>query len=463
MYAASPASDEPLMPNQTFLRCGSLSRLATISAIVAIAVASNSAAASELRFTPMVRAVAAARPSVVNIHGRKTVRSATDHFGQDEMRQVNGMGTGVVIDERGYVITNYHVIEGVSRLQVTLHNQKTVTATLVAHDPKTDLAVIKIPAEDRLPVLRIGTSSDLMPAEPVVAVGNAYGYTHTVTQGVISELHRSVQVSEEQGYEDLIQTDASINPGNSGGPLLNIDGEMIGLNVAVRVGAQGIGFAIPIDEVMEVAARLLSAERIDGLSHGISGQTNIVDAKPEFVVRSVESASPAQSAGIEAGDVIAEVDGQPVDRDLDFQRRLLGHASGDQVSVKVRRGDETLLLALKLSSAATNSVASADRAWQVLGLRLDIISSSNFERLNSKYRGGMKVTAVRSGGPAERTGIRQGDVLVGILGWETISHDNLKYILNSREFKQNSHVKFYVLRSGETLYGNIHVSHSTDG
>ena len=202
--------------------------------------------ASDARRTADVRAVENARNSIVNIHGQKTIGASEDGAGHVEgPRRVNGMGTGVVIDERGYIITNYHVVEGVRKIEVTLADEQTFTATLVSHDPDTDLAIIKINVGKKLPVITIGTSSDLMTGEPVIAVGNAYGYENTVTRGSVSALHRSVQVSEAQSYEDLIQTDASINPGNSGGPLLNIDGEMIGINVAVRAGAQGIGFAIP--------------------------------------------------------------------------------------------------------------------------------------------------------------------------------------------------------------------------
>ena len=197
---------------------------------------------------------------MVNIRGEKTVGpGGATATGGENAHRVNGMGTGVVIDPRGYILTNYHVVEGVREIQVTLSDESRFVATLVARDLETDLAVIKIAAPDKLPVITAGTSSDLMAGESVIAVGNAYGYENTVTRGIISALHRAVQVSDAQYYDDLIQTDASINPGNSGGPLLNIDGEMIGINVAVRAGAQGIGFAIPVDKVMNVAATLLGS------------------------------------------------------------------------------------------------------------------------------------------------------------------------------------------------------------
>ncbi len=226
--------------------------------------------ASELRKTPIVQAVAGARDSVVNIHGQKLLTAADDpQIPGDNPRKVNGMGTGIVIDERGYIITNFHVVDGVKKIEVTLSDESTTTAQLVSTDPVNDLAIVKIDVSRKLPVITIGTSNDLMVGETVIALGNAYGYEHTATDGIVSAIHRSVQVSDTQSYEDLIQTDASINPGNSGGPLLNIDGEMIGINVAVRAGAQGIGFAIPVDKAMAVAAKLISAERVERKYHGV--------------------------------------------------------------------------------------------------------------------------------------------------------------------------------------------------
>ncbi len=266
----------------------------TILASVSIA---SSAQASSLRRTAIVEAVSKARLSVVNIHGRKTVPVEYEsRTTSDGGSQVNGMGTGIVIDERGYIITNYHVVEGVSRIRVTMADESTAVAELIANDPKTDLAIIKIAADTPLTVIPVGTSEDLMPGETVIAVGNAYGYEHTVTQGIISALHRTVQVSDYQKYKDLIQTDASINPGNSGGPLLNIDGEMIGINVAVRVGAQGIGFAIPINEAMEVAAELIASERQAQVAHGATIKTEYDLHDSDTVIQSVRNGSPADKA-----------------------------------------------------------------------------------------------------------------------------------------------------------------------
>ncbi len=414
--------------------------------------------ASHLRRTPIVEAVEKASPSVVNIHGRKTVPATDVQFGADAGRQVNGMGTGVVIDERGYIITNYHVVEGVRQIQVTLADGATVVARLVEHDPKTDLAVIRIDSDAPLPIIRIGSSHDLMVGEPVVAVGNAYGYPHTVSRGIISSLHRSVQVSEEQKYNDLIQTDAAINPGNSGGPLLNIDGEMIGINVAVRVGAQGIGFAIPVDEAMQVAAQLMSVERRERIWHGLQGETVREGETFRYIARTIKTASPAETAGLQVGDEVLAIADFPIARALDVERALMGRQSGDAVIVEVKRGDAEVSLTLTVGSLPQQTLTSDEQVWQSFGLRLETMPTDSFQKLNTRYRGGLRVTAVRPNSPAAAEGIRRGDVLVGMHVWETISLDNVRYILNRPDFAQIRPLKFYIVRGDETLYGHLQVS-----
>ncbi|MEI7781762.1 MAG: trypsin-like peptidase domain-containing protein, partial [Planctomycetota bacterium] len=177
-----------------------------ILAALLSASAPHATRAAESRRTAIVRAIESTRDSVVNIHGQKFVVDEDDAAGR-EQRRVNGMGTGVVVDARGYIVTNYHVVEGVRRIEVTMASGKTVSATLVSYDPRTDLAVIKVVSEAPLPVITIGTSSDLMIGETVLALGNAFGYEHTVTRGIVSALHRDVEVTRTQQYVDLIQTD----------------------------------------------------------------------------------------------------------------------------------------------------------------------------------------------------------------------------------------------------------------
>ena len=212
-------------------------RLAMLACAGILYVLPGLAAASDQRWTPIVKAAQKAKLSVVSIRGEKTVLPGPQTSVTEAPRRVNGMGTGVVIDPRGYILTNYHVIDGVHEIQVTTAENKKYLAGIVSRDSETDLAVIKISPTEKMSVITVGTSSDLMQGEPVVAVGNAFGYDFTVTDGIVSALHRAVQINDAQYYDDLIQTSAPINPGNSGGPLLNIDGEMIGVNVAVRAGA----------------------------------------------------------------------------------------------------------------------------------------------------------------------------------------------------------------------------------
>jgi serine protease Do len=410
-------------------------------------------AGSELRRTPLVRAVAATLPSVVNIRGRKTVPSPMGEDYPEGSRRVNGMGTGVFIDHRGYILTNYHVVDGVSRIQVTMHDGNSRIATLVAGNPDTDLAVIKVSGDEPYPVVHVGTSDDLMLGEPVLAIGNAFGYPYTITRGVISALHRTVEVSDTQKYEDLIQTDASINPGNSGGPLINADGEMIGLNAAVRIGAQGIGFAIPIDNALAMAADLLNVESVDDHWHGITARRVAGPAGPQLLVESIIKDSPAYQAGIRVGDVIDKVEDREIARAIDFERALIGRSTNEGIPITVSRQGETQNVNLVMTRRAAGPATDvAQQAWTLLGLRLQPIPASQFRNRSSRYRGGLQVTDVRENSPAQRQGIRAGDVLVGMHIWETISLENVAYVLRHADSEQ---VKFYILRGSDTLYGHL--------
>jgi serine protease Do len=419
-----------------------------VTTFTALLAFSSFACAEDLRRTAIVRAIETSRDSVVNIHGEKFVSDSSD---DTEDRRVNGMGTGVVIDARGYAVTNFHVVDGVREIEVTLASGRTVAARLISHDRRTDLAVIKIDTIDPLPVIQLGTSDDLLTGETVLALGNAFGYEHTVTRGIISALHRNVDVSPTQRYEDLIQTDASINPGNSGGPLLNINGEMIGINVAVRAGAQGIGFAIPVDSVLRIVTGLLSVERIDHTWHGIVCRTCGTVA----VIESVHRQSPAETIGMRAGDIILRVGDRNVTSQLDIERALLGHKAGEVVAVTVTRegGEENLSLAL--AKAKQQKVSASERSWEQLGLRLAPAVSSTVQQLQPRYHGGLLVQEVRFGSPASDKGIRPGDILVGLHIWETVKPDNVSYILDQIKSDQLETVKFYILRGRDTLFGHL--------
>ena len=426
--------------------------------------------AESLRRSAVVQAVEKAKPSVVNITGQKLV-PRDDQFSHEKKR-VNGMGTGVVVHSRGYILTNYHVVEGVRRIRVTLANGHPYIARLVAHDPVTDLAIIKIPVNYRMPVLQYGSSRDIMTGETVIAVGNAYGYEHTVTTGIVSAQHRNVQVNDTQSYQDLIQTDASINPGNSGGPLLNIDGQMIGINVAVRQGAQGIGFAIPVDQGMQVAARLMSLERISNLWHGVVHEDTAHGADTQVVVRNIVPGSPAERAGLRKGDVIRQVAGKQVGRGLDLECALIGSHAGQSVEFAVNRGSEPIEVNVGLTSKAQAGksvsqrstskkrtladVAVKDQTWEVLGLKVESTAKTSIG--TKEFRGGLTVLAVKPNGLAAANGIQRGDILVGVHVWETINPENLDYILSDADLTKEENVPFYVVRQGDTLRGQFDVS-----
>lgn len=454
------------MPNpRLFRQLGGLLLLAALTNLAVIPAGLEAREISSRRTTPLVEAVRQASPSVVNIQGQKTVADQAAGRNRDATRQVNGMGTGVVIDHRGYILTNHHVVDGVRQINVTFDDRRKYIAKVVAFDPRTDLAVIKVRTSHLLPTIKVGTSSDLLPAESVVALGNAFGYEHTVTVGIISALHRDVQVSETQAYDDLIQTDASINPGNSGGPLLNIDGEMIGVNVAVRAGAQGIGFAIPVDSAMQVAARLMSVEEIEQKWHGLvlrsDSETN------ELIVERVASNSPAAECGLEPGDIIASVGDIQAHRRLDLERGLIGLGGRPAEIVVDRRGEQ---LAMQLTpdrlpsggrSPAEAIASKGDDAWQMLGLALAKEPSSTFARSNSKYQGGLRITEVRPDSPAERKGIVKGDILVGMHRWQTASLEDVEYIITRSNLPKLGEVRFYVVRDQETLWTDINVASAT--
>ncbi len=447
-----------------------------LALLLVLSAASSYAAddAENPRETPVVRAVRIAKSSVVNIHSEKTASDEDSLFGSAKGRKINGMGTGIVVDERGYIVTNHHVVDGVDSLRVTLVDGSTFMARVVSTDRTHDLAVIKVEPSEPLDVMPLGTSSDLMLGETVIAVGNAFGYEHTVTRGIVSALGRDVEVNETQRYENLIQTDASINPGNSGGPLVSLEGRVVGINVAIRAGAQRIGFAIPIDDARRVIARLISSERISHTFHGI--RTRELKSADGFslVAETPDSRSPAGAAGIASGDVIRRVGGVEIDDRVDLERALIGRKVGEEVEFEVDRNGESQVVTVVLSRAdvqlardngrnedspvarANNDVPSeADRVWEKLGLRLNPSPVRDRAAVGPRYRGGLRVLEVRSGSPAARNGIRRGDLLVGLHVWEMINRDNVDYVLDHPKLKTFNPLKFYIIRNRETLYGHL--------
>jgi serine protease Do len=314
------------------------------------------------------------------------------------------------------------------------------------------LALIKIPAVKELPTIQFGTSSDLMRGETVVAIGNPFGYQNTVTQGIISALHRDIPVNGTQEYKDLIQTNADINPGNSGGPLLNLDGDVIGINVAVRVGAQGIGFAIPIDSALEVMANLVASVRREPVDHGLELTRSFESGQGKLMLRS-DKPQESNSQALHACDIVEKVNGMPVQTRLDVELALLESRPGELAEISIARGESRINQSLQLKSIGSNvpEAAVAKLAWEQIGIRVVPVAVSEVASINEDYRGGLKITEVRPGSPAARNRLMVGDIIVGIMEWQTVNMENLQWILASPNFKQGSASKYYVIRKRQQL------------
>ncbi|MGV2336432.1 MAG UNVERIFIED_CONTAM: trypsin-like peptidase domain-containing protein [Planctomycetaceae bacterium] len=411
------------------------------------------------------------------------------------------MGTGIVVDERGYIVTNYHVIQDVDLITVTLDDRSSFDASVVSYDRRQDLAIIRIETPQPLIVMPLGTSSDLMLAESVYAVGNAFGYEHSITSGIISALHRDVEVDETQSYQNLIQTDASINPGNSGGPLLNLNGEVIGINVAIRSGAQRIGFAIPIDDARRTIAAAAERRAIERTYSRVDDDRCEVCGRAEACCGRCCSGSQASAAGIEPGDVICSVRGVPVSDGTDLERSLLDLEPGRSVEIRILRDGSSLLKQYTRGAVAANAElrsgskapaeaqtamrpasggsgdgssdsgmkaqlpslqrqgvdSGEDRSWLLLGIRLEALSDGDLKMVTGRswpggrgpvhYNGGMRVAEVRIGSPAAAL-LKKNDILLGLDGYESTSAENLAAILAADRLPSGRRLKCQYLRPG---------------
>lgn len=405
------------------------------------------------RKTAVVAAVERVKNAVVNIHSERSVAGgASDAFAMTAApKAMNGMGTGIIIDPRGYIVTNQHVVDDVTSLRIRLCDGTTQNATVIARHPELDLAIIKIETSVPLPVMPVGTAQDLMVGETVIALGNAYGYEHTVSVGVVSAIKRDVSLNKDMSYKSLIQTDACINPGNSGGPLVNINGELVGVNVAIRAGAQGIGFAIPVDHMVRSVSDMLKARRrstaYDGLFCKDVLQTSQDGLVRKVVVDRVEAGSPAELGGLQAGDVLAKVGDVKIDSGIDVERGLMDRKAGQTVPVVVRRQEKEKTL----------QVVVADLVWQKLGVQFVPVASDTLANVNKQLHGGLEVTAIHDKGLAAKAGLRKGDILVGLHTWETVSVDNVTFVLNRHDIASFHPVPFFILREGQIRRGQLAV------
>lgn len=336
--------------------------------------------------------------------------------------EVRTSGSGVIVDPQGYILTNNHVIERAAEIQVRLSDQRKFSATVVGRDAKTDLAVLKITAQEPLPVAPLGDSDRTRIGQWAIAIGNPFGLDRTVTVGIISATGRArVGVTT---YENFIQTDASINPGNSGGPLLNLDGEVIGINTAIVATGTGIGFSIPANMAREVMKQLITRGKVvrgwlgiviqdltDELAAGFG-----VGPRSGVLVADIMKGSPAETAGLRPGDIVVEFAGEPVHEVPDLQRKVAAIPPGQSAALGVIRERQRVKLEVKIGEMPGEEtvVATAPRTEEGWGLTVVPITPELAERYQLTVKQGVVVTAATPGGAGDRAGIRPGDAIVEV-------------------------------------------------
>jgi len=382
-------------------------------------------------------------PTVVNIKVTKTEKVGFDHpqipegpFGDfferffkgmpqgPESRRIQGAGSGVIISTDGYILTNNHVVEGAKEVTVTLSDKQEYKAKVVGRDPKTDLAVVKVEAPKSLPAASLGDSDQLKVGEWVLAIGNPFGLSQTVTLGIVSAKGRVIGAGP---YDDFIQTDASINPGNSGGALINMKGEVVGINTAILPQGQGIGFAIPVNTAKPLIPQLVSKGEV---TRGYLG-VNIQSMTPELakalklketkgaLVTDVVEGSPAEKAGVKRGDVVVAYNGKEIEDSHNLPVMVAATPVGQEITLTVLRDGKEQRLRMevaKLPSDESKAKAeeSAQPAGGKLGLRLHNVNPELARQLGLKADRGVVVMGVEPGSAAAEAGIQEGDVILEV-------------------------------------------------
>jgi serine protease Do len=387
------------------------------------------------RETPVVKAVRAVSPAVVNISSQVQLRQAQNPFagmgaphlewffrdffdrGWEQRYQATSLGSGVIIDgKRGFILTNAHVVARAGQITVTLMDERQFEAQVVGSDPDSDLAVLRITSDTTLPAVAMGGCDDLMIGETVIAIGNPFGFSHTVTTGVISAVDRSIRADDRE-YHDFIQIDASINPGNSGGPLLNINGELIGINTAIYAKAQGIGFAIPIDRARRIVDDLIRfgeviqawiGLRVQALDKRLAAYLGLPETEG-VLVRTVENGSPADKAGVAPGDVLRAMDGVRI-TDREAYRRAARSAVPDKpLNLALWRDGRSL--DKTLTAGVYPAAQAAQLARQLLGITVENITPAIQRRYRLAVSSGVVITSVEEDTALARTGVEAGDVI----------------------------------------------------
>ena len=371
---------------------------------------------------PLVKTVA---PAVVNIRVSQTVKSRSPY--DDEMfrrffgapntpnnsREVQSAGSGVIVDAKnGYILTNHHVVSGADKIQISLIDENTLDAEIIGSDPATDIAVLKVEAEN-LTDIDIGDSDQVEVGDFVIAIGNPFGLGNTVTSGIVSALGRTGISSS--GYEDFIQTDASINPGNSGGALVNMQGELVGINSAIisRSGGNvGIGFAVPSEIAQSIMSQLLDFGEVRRGLLGVSIHTideeNAeilgVDSKSGAMITAIEPGSAAEEAGLRVEDIIIRVNDERISNARDLQNAIGLKGSGERVTIEFIRQSTKL---------ETNAVLGQQKIARQIGSDIHPgLVGAQFS--SSANKAGVEVTDVESGSPADQRGLEKGDLIVAV-------------------------------------------------
>ncbi len=407
-----------------------MKRMLTAFLGILLLAAAAGAAPLPSRRSDIVQVVEKAAPAVVNIAAEQTVRRGASlfdefFFGVDPRRRNDrdrSLGSGVIIDPKGVILTNDHVISGASRIRATTKGGQELECDVIGSDADNDLAVLRVRnPRGPLPTIRLGTSSDLLIGETIVAIGNPFGLSNTVTAGVVSALGRSVRGSQNQRlYTDFIQIDAPINPGNSGGPVVNIDGEMIGIATAIIGGAQGIGFATPVDRARRIVDDLLRFGEVRGVWIGVRGRTitsgdDDADRPRGYRVRSVFPGSPAARAGVRNGDVIVSLDGTPIESQDSFETALAGRGPGRPMKLVLRGAGADRTVTVQ------GQAPPPDLGVQILRDQVGISVSP--------VRGGMRIGVTDRSSPAARAGIESGDLLLALNGNRVSNVNDVNHVL----------------------------------
>lgn len=388
------------------------------------------------RESPVVRAVRKVSPAVVNISSSYEVRKRSNPFSGfgmnpffeeffkdffdprfEQRRESTSLGSGVVIDgKRGFILTNAHVIERAGKIKVVLQDEREFEAKIVGADPDSDLAVLKIDSEKPLPSIEMGNSDDLMIGETVIAIGNPFGFSHTVTTGVISAINRSIR-TEDKVYLDFIQIDASINPGNSGGPLLNINGDLIGINTAIYAKAQGIGFAIPINKAKKIISDLIQFGEVIQAWIGITVQTLNdelarylkVPGKKGVLVQAVEPQSPARKAGLQEGDILLAIGKKKIASVREYWSVKKTYAAGDTFRARIWRDNKVKTVSIKTRGFPME--LAEDLAFRLMGIRVEDLTEETRKRFRTFASEGVVISDIDGRSDLANIGARPGDVI----------------------------------------------------